>query len=375
MTTIAPGCFAFQARSWSAVIESASEQPASRSGSSTVLSGRQDRGGLGHEVDAAEGDHVGVGVGRLARQAERVAHEVGHVLDLGHLVVVRQDHRVALLGERAHLVLRGALIWSGLEGAARRAGDRGSGSSMGFMTASDGFCLMIENRARSGYQGLDSQSETPAGSPTHVTLAVVLQVRGDSLCVLLWQRARQPFSGAWSLPGGYLEPGHALERVDPHASSRARSTWPSCPGSSSSRRSATPTATRTSGSSPPPISASSRSASTPRCPPDTAWHPVDRLPERIAFDHEPIVLAGRERLRAKLSYTNIGFALAPERFSISELIGDLHRRARLPGRPDQPAPRARAPRPARGHRRAPLARPRGRPAGGGLPLRAPASSR
>jgi 8-oxo-dGTP diphosphatase len=46
---------------------------------------------------------------------------------------------------------------------------------------------------------------------------------------------------------------------------------------------------------------------------------VDRLPERIAFDHRAIVLAGRERLRAKLSYTNIGFALASECFSISEL--------------------------------------------------------
>ena len=41
ITTIAPGCSAFQARSWSAVIESASEQPASRSGSSTVLSGER----------------------------------------------------------------------------------------------------------------------------------------------------------------------------------------------------------------------------------------------------------------------------------------------------------------------------------------------
>ena len=48
-------------------------------------------------------------------------------------------------------------------------------------------------------------------SPTHVTLAVVLQVRDDALCVLLWQRARQPYSGAWSLPGGYLEPGLALD--------------------------------------------------------------------------------------------------------------------------------------------------------------------
>ncbi len=30
-------------------------------------------------------------------------------------------------------------------------------------------------------------------------------------------------------------------------------------------------------------------------------------------------LAGRERLRAKLSYTNLGFALAPATFTISEL--------------------------------------------------------
>ena len=38
-TTTAPGCSAFQARSWSAVIVSASEQPAFASGTSTVLSG------------------------------------------------------------------------------------------------------------------------------------------------------------------------------------------------------------------------------------------------------------------------------------------------------------------------------------------------
>ena len=41
MTTTAPGCSAFQARSWSASIESASEQPASRSGISTFLSGER----------------------------------------------------------------------------------------------------------------------------------------------------------------------------------------------------------------------------------------------------------------------------------------------------------------------------------------------
>ena len=41
MTTSAPGCSAFQARSWSASIESDSEQPASRSGISTVFSGER----------------------------------------------------------------------------------------------------------------------------------------------------------------------------------------------------------------------------------------------------------------------------------------------------------------------------------------------
>jgi 8-oxo-dGTP diphosphatase len=39
----------------------------------------------------------------------------------------------------------------------------------------------------------------------------------------------------------------------------------------------------------------------------------------MAFDHGTIVQAGCERLRAKLSYTNIGFALAPAEFTISEL--------------------------------------------------------
>ena len=56
----------------------------------------------------------------------------------------------------------------------------------------------------------------------------------------------------------------------------------------------------------------------PAVPADTTWHPADTLPE-LAFDHDAIVLAGRERLRAKLSYTNVGFALAPPRFTIAEL--------------------------------------------------------
>ena len=110
ITTTAPGCSAFHCLSWSAVIEADSEQPASRSGIRTFLSGREDRRRLGHEVDAAEDDHLCLGGGRLARQTERVADEVRDVLDLGHLVVVGEDHCLALRDQRADLVLHPAHV-------------------------------------------------------------------------------------------------------------------------------------------------------------------------------------------------------------------------------------------------------------------------
>jgi 8-oxo-dGTP diphosphatase len=49
-----------------------------------------------------------------------------------------------------------------------------------------------------------------------------------------------------------------------------------------------------------------------------AWFDVDRLPEP-AYDHAGIIALARARLAAKLSYTNLAFALAPGRFAMSEL--------------------------------------------------------
>ena len=57
---------------------------------------REDFRRLRHEANAAEGDHLGVGLRRLARQIEAVADEVREVLDLRLLVIMREDHRVAL---------------------------------------------------------------------------------------------------------------------------------------------------------------------------------------------------------------------------------------------------------------------------------------
>ena len=165
------------------------------------------------------------------------------------------------------------------------------------------------------HSSVQTLGQRPA--PTHVTLAVVLQVRGDALCALLWQRARPPFEGAWSLPGGYLEPGLALEESIRNQLARkvevAELSWLEqleTVGDPDRHPAEWQLATAYLGIVPLGVD--------PELPDDTSWHPVDELPE-LAFDHRAITLAGRKRLRAKLSYTNIGFALAPEAFTLSEL--------------------------------------------------------
>jgi ADP-ribose pyrophosphatase YjhB (NUDIX family) len=60
------------------------------------------------------------------------------------------------------------------------------------------------------------------------------------------------------------------------------------------------------------------SPATPELPSDTRWHPVSALPP-MAFDHKTMITNAHARLVAKLSYTNIGFALAPREFVLSTL--------------------------------------------------------
>src|SRR5438874_6408579 len=156
-------------------------------------------------------------------------------------------------------------------------------------------------------------SASGAKTPAHVTLAVVFQVRSGKLQVLLWQRGKDPEAGAWSLPGGYLEPGETLEdsirrhlaaKVDVRELSHLEQLETLSDPDRHPRE--WQLATAYLGLVPLGVD--------PSVPADTAWHPVDRLPP-LAFDHVPIGLPRRARLRAKLPHTNIRFALAPARFS------------------------------------------------------------
>ncbi|WP_344881587.1 NUDIX hydrolase [Allokutzneria multivorans] len=151
----------------------------------------------------------------------------------------------------------------------------------------------------------------------HEVLAAVLQVRSGSLQVLLWQRALDPDKGRWALPGGRLGPTEDVEgsirrqlaeKVDvrqlTHVEQLAVFSAPDrVPGERV-------VATAFLGLVPCDVD--------PVLPEDTAWHSVAGLPES-AFDHAAIVERARDRLRAKLSYTNLGFALAGREFTVSTL--------------------------------------------------------
>lgn len=178
-----------------------------------------------------------------------------------------------------------------------------------------------------------------AGSYRHDALAVVLQVRdplpdpeagslasarargrtrvSPSLQILLWRRSLEPFKGSWSLPGGPLGPDERL-------------------GASIGRQLATKVDIQHIGHleqvetrSDPDRDPTGRVVATvylgvvprghdPALPPDTAWHPARTLPS-MAYDHASMTQSALGRLRAKLSYTNICFALAPSTFTLSEL--------------------------------------------------------
>jgi 8-oxo-dGTP diphosphatase len=162
----------------------------------------------------------------------------------------------------------------------------------------------------------------PNTSTEHEVLAVVFQVRqlatrNPQLSVLLWERAMDPQRGTWSLPGGQLRHDEDMtssvrrqlaEKVDlrelTHLEQLAVFSDPARVPDSRT------IASTFLGLVPSPA--------TPVLPSDTRWHPVNALPP-MAFDHKTMITNAHARLVAKLSYTNIGFALAPKEFVLSTL--------------------------------------------------------
>lgn len=157
----------------------------------------------------------------------------------------------------------------------------------------------------------------------HEVLVVVTQVRpapgatAPTLHVMLWRHSLGPAAGRWALPGGEVRDDEDLhasatrqlaEKVDVQSLSHLESVAEfSDPGRIPGRR----------------VFASGflgvlPSDADPAIPDDTAWFRVDQLPDTV-YDHAEIVARARARLAAKLSYSTLGFALAPVEFTLSYL--------------------------------------------------------
>lgn len=135
--------------------------------------------------------------------------------------------------------------------------------------------------------------------------------------MLLWQRARSPESGKWALPGGRLLADEDVEtsirrQLAEKVDVRELHHVEQLSVFSDPRRIGRPRMIATAFLGLVPSDAD------PELPEDTGWHRLAGLPD-TAFDHGTIVRHAADRLHAKLSYTNIGFAIAPAEFTISEL--------------------------------------------------------
>lgn len=145
---------------------------------------------------------------------------------------------------------------------------------------------------------------------------VLLSLSEGQLRVLLLRREREPFAGAWALPGGYVHVGEdqgcedAAQRV---LRQKAGSESPYLEQLASF-----------SGPARDPRGWSVSVAYFALVPhpeealPGQQWLPVDRLPQ-LPFDHGTIIATAVERVRSKSQYSSLPVHLCPEPFTISQL--------------------------------------------------------
>lgn len=164
------------------------------------------------------------------------------------------------------------------------------------------------------------QFSKPYQPPIVTVDAVVFQLNGKKLEVLLIKRSKDPFAGCWALPGGYsaadqttrqalqavtqrkaginlfddlkyLEQLYTFDAVARDPRGHAVSvTYYGCG-----------------------LDIELRGGSE-----EAMLFAVDALPE-MAYDHVEIIHYARERLAAKLTYTNAVYGLLPKRFTLTQL--------------------------------------------------------
>ena len=150
--------------------------------------------------------------------------------------------------------------------------------------------------------------------------AVIFQLNGSELEVLLIQRSQDPFKGEWALPGGYNAAGSTtIEALTAVTKRKAgididsqlayiEQLYTFDTVARDPRGHAVSVTYMGCGREIVPASGSEHAA----------FYPVDRLP-KLAYDHEAIIKYARERLGAKLTYTNAVSGLLDKKFTLTQL--------------------------------------------------------
>jgi len=163
---------------------------------------------------------------------------------------------------------------------------------------------------------------SPLPPKMHVTGDCVLfrYCRGSGLEVLLVRRANPPYKGQWAVPGGFVEleedvPDAALRELKEETGAVPRllhllGVWGK-PGRDPRGRVITAAYLAVVGPEDQQVRGGDDAA-------EAAWHPLHSLPP-LAFDHDQIVEAARQRLKELCERTHLAFAFLSERFTLREL--------------------------------------------------------
>jgi 8-oxo-dGTP diphosphatase len=151
---------------------------------------------------------------------------------------------------------------------------------------------------------------------------VVFTIKNGALHVALIRRAMPPFEGKWAIPGGFVLPeetlDHAAKReLREEAGIRVANeyleqlfTFGDVHRDPRGRVISVTYLALIHGEGIEPRGGSDAA--------DARWWTVSQLPT-LAFDHAAILAYALQRLRYKLEYTNVAYALLPERFTLTQL--------------------------------------------------------
>lgn len=151
--------------------------------------------------------------------------------------------------------------------------------------------------------------------------AVIFTVQDKRLHVLLIQMKKAPFTGLWAFPGGLMEPTEtamdAAKRIL-EAQTNLSSGYLEQLGTFDALD-RDPLGRVVSVSHFALLPCDGVELKTTDKYQSVRWCPVDELPKKMAYDHVHMAKVACERLRGRLSYTNIAWSLLPAAFTFSEL--------------------------------------------------------